>query len=91
MLLAVGLSLGLPAEDVLDAVYDEAETLPYEVIPLFSAAMRPVAVRTTQAPVSSLHLKAGVRSLFLPARARSEAHRFADAPALSALLCILLC
>jgi hypothetical protein len=31
--LTLGLSLGLPAEDVLDAIYDESETLPFEANP----------------------------------------------------------
>jgi len=30
MMLALGASLGLPAQDVLDSVYDESEPLPYE-------------------------------------------------------------
>jgi hypothetical protein len=92
MILTVGLSLGLPAEDVLDAVYDESEAVPYEVIPLFSVALRPLAARTTQSPLNSLHLKAGVPSLFLPARVRdADARRAAGARVSLALLCTLLC
>ena len=34
-ILTLGLSLGLPAEDVLDAVYDESESVPFEVNPQF--------------------------------------------------------
>jgi len=92
MTLTVCLSLGLPAEDVLDAVYDESEALPYEVIPLFSIAVRPVAARTAQTPLSSLHLKFGAPSPFLPARVRdTDANRSADARISLALLCTLLC
>ena len=36
MLLSLGLSLSFPAEDVLDAIYDESEAVPYEVTPRFS-------------------------------------------------------
>ena len=38
MLLSLGLSLSFPAEDVLDAIYDESEAVPYEDTPLFSIA-----------------------------------------------------
>lgn len=41
MLFSLGLSLSLPAEDVLDAVYDESEAVPYEVTPVFSIAAPP--------------------------------------------------
>lgn len=30
-ILTLGMSLGLPAEDVLDSVYDESESVPFEV------------------------------------------------------------
>jgi hypothetical protein len=39
MILTVGVSLGLPAEDVLDVVYDESEPLPYEALLGFSFAL----------------------------------------------------
>jgi hypothetical protein len=91
MIFTACLSLGLPAEDVLDAVYDELEVLPYEVIPL-SISVPPMAARTTQAPLSSLHHKPCAPSLFAPARTRdADANRSADARTLAALLCILLC
>ena len=92
MILTVCLSLGLPAVDVLDAVYDESEALPCEIIPLFSMAGRPAAARTPQAPLSSLHPKPGALSLFAPARVReTNANRSADARISLALLCTLLC
>jgi hypothetical protein len=92
MILTLGLSLGLPAEDVLDAVYDESEALPCEDAPSFSMTLSPVDARTTQSPLSSLHPKP--RPLLLHARARvrdNEIHRFADVRASLALLCTLLC
>ena len=36
MLLGMGLSLSFPAEDVLDAIYNESEAVPYEGAPQFS-------------------------------------------------------
>jgi hypothetical protein len=92
MILTVFVSLGFPAEDVLDAVYDESEAVPYEVTPLFSVALRPVSARTTQTPLSSLQLKPGTQSPFVPARVRdTDANRFDDARIRLALLCTLLC
>ncbi len=90
MILTVFLSLGLPAEDVLDAVYDESESVPYEVTPQFSIVVRPVAAQTTLAPVSSLHPKLGAPSPFTPARVRdTDAHRSAGVRISLALLCTL--
>lgn len=92
MILTVCLSLGLPAEDILDTVYDESEALPYKVIPLFSVALWPVAVRKTQAPLSSLHLRAGLPSSFTPARVRdTDARRSAGVQVALTLLGTLLC
>jgi len=92
MILTVCLSLGLPAVDVLDAVYDESEALPCEIIPLFSMAGRPAAARTPQAPLSSLRLELGVPSPFPRARARDTDHnRRTDARISLAQLCTLLC
>jgi hypothetical protein len=92
MILAVCLSLGLPAEDVLDAVYDESEALPFEGVPLFSIAVRPMAAWTMQAPLSSLRFKlvapSPITSLHV---AVAEAHRSADTLISLALICILLC
>src|SRR5271157_6413841 len=45
MLLSMGVTLGLPAEDVLDAVYDESEALPCETTPLFSIVAPQSSVR----------------------------------------------
>jgi hypothetical protein len=41
MFLGLGLSLTFPAEDVMDAIYDESEAVPYEVTPLFSIVASP--------------------------------------------------
>lgn len=92
MILTLGVSLGLPAEDVLDAVYDESEALPCEGTSSFSITLSPVDARTSQSPLSSLQHKPGAP--LLPARARfrdTDTHRFADVRAFLALLCTLLC
>lgn len=42
MLLSLGLSLDFPAADVLDAVYDESEAVPYEGTPVLSSIVVPL-------------------------------------------------
>lgn len=92
MILTLGGSLGLPAEGVLNAVYDESEALPCEGTPLFSIVVSPGAPRFTPAPLSSLTPKPGDPLVFVGKRSRdSDAHQSADAGALLALLCTLLC
>jgi len=92
MIFTVCVSVGLPSVDVLDAVYDESEAVPYEAIPLFSIAAPSAAARTIQATPSALHPKPVAPSVSTPARVRdTDAHLFADARTLSSLLCILLC
>jgi len=92
MVLAIGVSLRLPEEDVLDAVYDESETLPCEVIPLASTAGSPVTASRTQALPRPLRRKLVVRSP-LPQAPILDTHvpRSTDTRALSELLCTLLC
>ena len=91
MILTVFLSLGLPAEDVLDAVYDESESVPYEVTPLFSIAVRQAA-SLTHAPLSSFYLTQGTPSPIYAAPARdADVNRCAGARISLALLCTLLC
>lgn len=52
MLLSLGLSLSLPAEDVLDAVYDESEAVPYEGTSLFSIDAPLSSARIAKAEVN---------------------------------------
>lgn len=52
MIFTVCLSVGLPAEDVLDAVYDELEALPYEGTPLFSVVVPLTSARSAKAELS---------------------------------------
>jgi hypothetical protein len=92
MILTLGIALGLPAEDVLDATYDESEALPCNGTPLFSIVMPPLAARTTQELLRSLHPKPGTSLLVARARARdADANRSANAGVSLAVLCTLLC
>ena len=92
MILTMGVSLGLPAEDVMETVYDESEALPCEGTPLFSIVVSPVADRTTHAPLSSSRLRLGVPSPITPAHVHdTDACRSGDARISLALLCTLLC
>ena len=91
VLLAFGVSLAVPAEDVPETAYDESEALPFEGVPLFSIPLPQVAART-QVPVSSGHLKLITPSPFTPAHVRdTSADRSVDQRALLALLCNLRC
>ena len=92
MVLTLGVSLGLPAEDVLDAVYDESEAVPYEFIPLDSISLSPLSARSIQAVPNSLQRKVGDPSRFSSAGVRvSDAHQPPDARVSLALFCTLLC
>ena len=92
MFLVLDLSVGLPAEDVLETTYDESEAVPYEGSTLFSIEDPPTAARTTQEVPSSLRLEPGASSPFVPARVHdTDANRSAEAPASLTLLCTLLC
>lgn len=94
ILLGLGVSLTVPAEDVPETGYDESEALPYECTPLFSSVVPLAATRTTQAALSFLHHKFGVAPLFIRARARvrdNEAEVATDTRISLALLCTLLC
>jgi len=92
MVLTLGVSLGLPAEDVLDAVYDESEAAPYEVLPPVSIAVSRLSARTTQATPNSLDQKPSVPCRFSSACARdTDAHQPAGVGISLALLCTLLC
>ena len=91
VLLGLGVSLGFPAEDVLEAAYDESEAVPYEATPLFSIVVPLVAARTTQA------LSRSCPGLIPPSLFASErvldtdAYRPTDSRILLALLHTLRC
>jgi hypothetical protein len=92
VLLSLGLSQVVPAEDVPETAYDESEALPYETTPLSSTVTSPLLACTTQAPLSSSRLKIEAQWLFTPPDIRdTNALRAAGTRVLSALLCVLLC
>src|ERR1035441_10177870 len=92
MILALGLPLGFPAEDVPETPFDESEAAPYDGTPLFSILMPPVAARTTQEVLSSLHLKPGAPSLFAAASVLdTDDNRSTETRTSLTLLCTLLC
>jgi hypothetical protein len=92
ILLAFGVSLAIPAEDVPETAYDESEALPYESTPLFSTAVPAVAARTTQAVPSSLHPGSGTPFPFPSARVRyTNTSRPTSTRISLSLLCTLLC
>jgi hypothetical protein len=92
VLLAFGLSLAVPAEDVPETGYDESEALPYESTPLSSIVVPLAAAPTTQAVPNFLHHKLGVPCRFSSARVSdTEAKGATDTRISLALRCTLLC
>jgi hypothetical protein len=93
MILTLGVSLGLPAEDVLDAVYDESEPLPYEIDTPIASTSTPLNAARTQAVPDFLQQKPGV--LPFARGCDTDTHRSTEnrprTVLLSVLLCILLC
>ena len=92
MVLTLGVSLGLPAEDVLDAIYDESEAVPFEVITQASIVVSPLSAKKTQALQNSLDQKLAVSSRFSSVPVSdTEAKGATDTPISLSLLCTLLC
>ncbi len=92
VLLGFGVSLGFPAEDVLETAYDESEGPPCEVAPLFSIVGPQTSAQTTQVVPRSSHTRVGASSLFPPARVYdSHTNRPARVRTSLALRCTLLC
>jgi hypothetical protein len=52
VLLGFCVSLGFPADDVLETDYDESEALPYENTPLFSIVVPQASARVAKADLS---------------------------------------
>jgi hypothetical protein len=88
----LGLSLGVPAQDDPDTLYDESETLSYEIVSSFSIVLPLVAARATQGALSSLHPESGAP---LPVSAASlrdtDANRSANTRTPLAIFCTLRC
>ena len=88
MVLTLGVSLGLPAEDVVDAVYDESEAVPLELI----TPVSPLSAKTTQAAQNSLDQTLGVSCRFSFARPSDTQSKGATNIRIAlSLLCTLLC
>ena len=89
MMVAACLSLSLPGQDVLDAVYDESEPVPFEVIATSSMV---VPFVTAQAELSFSQIEVEVPSLLLYGRVGDvDAESPADAQTSLTLHCPLLC
>jgi hypothetical protein len=91
MALTIFLSLGLPAEDVLDAVYDECEALPCEVIPLFSTAAPVIVAHTTPAILSGPKPEPVGTPVGGRQHSPGSAPQSSDTRLRFALLCVLIC
>jgi hypothetical protein len=59
VVLVLGLSLAVPAEDLPETAYDESEAAPYEITPRFSCVMSQAAALAVGAVRSALHLRCG--------------------------------
>ena len=90
--LFLGLSLVVPAEDLVETSYDESETQPCERAPLISDLLLSAAASATE----QYELPTGRQSAS-PCRAtatrtdETDGHRSAQARVVLALLCTLLC
>ena len=92
MVLTLGVSLGLPAEDVVDAVYDETEAVPLDVITPTSIVVSPRSAKKTQTAQNPLDQKLGVSSRFSSDRVSDdEAKGTLNTRISLSLLCTLLC
>jgi len=91
VLLVLGLSIAVPAEDLPETAYDESEGLPYEGAPIISDVMPSATASPTQATPSDVRPQ-----LATPFRVGgrrnddTDAHRSTEARVALALLCALL-
>jgi hypothetical protein len=89
VVLVLGLSPALPAEDLPGTAYDESETQPYESsLPISNLMAQPAS--ETQTPESAPRLQTSTP--FLPTArlaTRTDAYRFSGARALLAQVCTL--
>ena len=91
VLLVMGLSLAVPAEDLAETAYDESEALPYESAPQISDTMlQPTASAAEAMPgARRRELATPSQGMAMPIDG-ADAHRFAQAQGTLALLCTLL-
>ena len=97
VLLVLGLSPALPAEDVPITVYDESEAQPYESSPSIlslmgqTASAIPMALSEIQAVQNEPRLQTAIPFLrSVKPATRADAHRFTGARSLLAQVCTLL-
>ena len=89
VLLALGLFVAVPAQDVPETAYDESEGVPYESTPMSAEVMPQPA---TQAAPSALHIQLATLSQTTAKGINStDANRSAEGRVALALLCALLC
>lgn len=92
VLLVFGLSLAVPAEDVLETAYDESEAAPYASTPLCSNLISEAAASVTGAVRGPVDLRSDTpRRLAVTRFTGIDRHRLAEARVTLALLCTLLC
>jgi hypothetical protein len=92
VLLATGLSLALPAEDLTETAYDESEGQPSEITPMISRALpseTPSAVERRESLTGAQFASPDGITAMCPGK--PDGHRSAGARATLALLCTLHC
>jgi hypothetical protein len=73
LLLVFGVSLAVPAEDVLETPYDESESMPYEKTPLFSIVVLEIVAAAATGLTCASPLCFGFSRLRYQCRRRSSA------------------
>ena len=92
MLLVLGLSLTVPAEDPPETAYDESEAQPYERTPFASNLTQSATALVTLAARISRSCQSAAPSRVSATRTNGTAvHRYAEARTALSLLCTLLC
>jgi hypothetical protein len=97
VLLVLGLSTALPAEDLAETTYDESEAQPYESSPSISNLMRQIAsaIQTALSEIQAVQNAPRLQTatpflLSIKAITRADARRFTGARTLLAQVCTLL-
>jgi hypothetical protein len=94
VLLVLGLSPALPAEDLPNTAYDESETQPYDNSPSISNLMGQTAsaIQTALSKIQAIQnaLRLQTATPFLRSVNRADADRFTGARSLLAQVCTLL-
>jgi hypothetical protein len=92
VLLFLGLSLAVPAEDLTETAYDESEAQPCESTPLISNVTPQATAANPTVPIAQSRQLASPTQVTATRINVTDAHRPAEAQvALVALLCTLLC